>query len=57
MVVEVSNDFDLLLDDLSEDSILDCKETCYSTSSSLLDFSLNAHPERYSGDDFKDNAA
>ena len=56
VVVQVGDDFNLLLDDLGEDPVLDCEQARHPRAS-VLYLGLYAHPKRYSCDDLQHDAA
>lgn len=57
MVVQVADDFDLLLDDFGKHAILYGKQTCYFRDVLLFNPGLNAHPKRNPSNDLQRDTA
>lgn len=53
MVVQVADDFDLLLDYLAKHAVFDCKETRYFRDVLFFDACLDAHPKGNASNDLQ----
>ena len=57
MVVQVADDFDLLLDYLGKHAVFDCKQARYFRDVLFFDPSLDAHPKGNASNDLQGDAA